>query len=131
MVVTALALALGSCALDTASAPGSTGNPDPRNPNVQVVGGTITIDQEELHFAAGQRNVLITWTLGTPGYVFPRDGIAFIDAGTEFAHCGPQANGSRYSCVNVHSKPGRYKYWIHVEDAQGKRISRDPFVVND
>jgi hypothetical protein len=131
MVVAALALALVSCALDTTSTAGSPGKPDPKNPNVQVVNGAITIDQEELVFAAGDVNVLITWRLGTPGYSFPRDGIVFVNPGTEFAHCGPQANGARYSCVNVHSKPGRYKYWIHLEDAQGKRISRDPFVVNN
>jgi hypothetical protein len=124
-------LFLGGCAHDmAASGPGRT--PNKFSPVVDVVGGAITIDQDEIRFAPEEKNVRITWQLARDNYRFPADGIVFASGAAEFAHCGPQANGLRYSCVNVHSRPGRYKYTVNVVDLQGKRLPPlDPIVQND
>jgi hypothetical protein len=124
-------LVLAGCAHDMgASGPGRT--PNKFNPIVDVVAGAITVDQEVIAFGRDEKNVKITWHLVQDNYRFPADGIVFASGAAEFAHCGPQANGLRYSCVNVHSRPGRYKYTINVSDLQGKRLTPlDPIVQND
>ena len=108
------------------------GAPDKFNPVVDVVGGRITVDQDTIRFGVGERNVRITWQLARDDYRFPKDGIVISGGGDQFVHCGPQADGRRFSCVNVHSRRETFKYDINVQDLQGRKLEPlDPFIQND
>ncbi len=129
-IAAAMLLAAG-CAQEMPRS-GATGAPDKFAPVVDVVGGRITVDQETIRFGVGERNVRITWQLARDDYRFPADGIEIAGGKADFTHCGPQANGRRFSCVNVHSRRETYKYTINVEDLQGRRLTPlDPFIQND
>jgi hypothetical protein len=117
---------------------------DPQNPNVYVVDGRhLVVDQEPLHFGKERKNVTVVWRLPPDsGYAFPekggitfreivkeRDGIRFGDAGGEFPKCSSEEKGLKYSCLNVHSRPGTYMYAIRV--VRGSEVLElDPTIVN-
>jgi hypothetical protein len=111
--------------------------PDPTRPQVNVVGGKITVDADPLVFGEGLRNIPVTivWALPKDSpYRFGKDGIVFKDAGEEIVRCVPLAYGTSFSCLNRHTKPGRYKYDIRVEPANDKAppvAPYDPHVVNN
>jgi hypothetical protein len=71
--------------------------------------------------------------LETPGYRFPDNGIEFItDPGDQIIDCHVHPQRDKFSCRNVHAKPGAYKYIVRVEDLQGKPLTPlDPYVLND
>jgi hypothetical protein len=128
LVVAATALLLTGCACNLPEAR----KMDPHNPGVFVVDGRyIVVDQEPIYFAREMQNVRITWQLPADSkYRFSRDGISFKDAGDEIADCHLEQNGLRFSCLNKHSKPGKYKYTIKV-DGSPVVPALDPTVVND
>ncbi|MEQ1515552.1 MAG: hypothetical protein ABL931_03580 [Usitatibacteraceae bacterium] len=106
---------------------------DPSNPRVSVLGGKqIVVDQEPLFFAKGVVNVRINWQLPADSKnTFPKDGITF-DRGAveELVDCRPEKNGLVFSCLNRHTKPGKYKYTIKL-DGEPKVAPLDPVLVND
>jgi hypothetical protein len=104
---------------------------DPTRPMVNVVGGQfLVVNQEPLVFLRDQRDVTITWQL-PPGanLRFARDGVVIEKGGDEFVNCGVRDDGQRFSCVNRHTKPGKYNYTIRVL-AGGKVLQSDPFIMN-
>ena len=107
---------------------------DPDNPQVSVVDGKITIDQETVHFGKEKKNFKITWSLpaDSPYRFAKNDGIFIIGGGDEFYGCHQEENGVRFSCMNRNSKPGRnrYKYNIAVEGSPAVR-PLDPIIDND
>lgn len=105
---------------------------NPHYPGVFVVDDKyIVVDQEPIVFARGMQNVRITWQLPPDSrYRFPRDGISFRDAGDEIADCHPEQSGVRFSCLNKHSRPGKYKYTIKLDGSPAVQ-PLDPTVVND
>ena len=109
---------------------------DRAKPQVGVVDGKITIDQEVLYFPAGQGPVTITWTLDPKsGYEFdPKIGIIFDPrAENEIVNCRRSDKSPLvFTCDNRHSRRGYYKYDINVRTPDGKStIGRDPFVMNN
>ncbi len=105
---------------------------DPVRPAVDVVGGRfVVVSPEPLVFLKDQRDVLITWQLPPDGKLrFPRDGIVIEQGGEEFVNCGPRNDGLAFSCLNRHSKPGKYRYTIRVLVGE-KRIESDPTIMNE
>jgi hypothetical protein len=83
------------------------------------------------------RNVesTIHWKLeGPPTFKFPRNGITF-KGGTpsDFRDCGPSGNGNQFSCKNVHTESGAFKYDVRVDGlCNGQPVPPlDPFIMND
>lgn len=132
LVAAAIVFALAGC---TSLAPdGVTMAPvDKFNPDVHVVAG-VPETAESLRFNRGERG-RITWHLKTHGYRFARDGIVFEPrAAGEIVDCRRENNEMKFSCNNLHAKEGQglfYYYAINVEDAQGKRFTKDPYILND
>lgn len=106
---------------------------DKFNPEVHVVAG-VPEAPESLRFNRGERG-RITWHLKTHGFRFARDGIVFeARAAGEIVDCRRENNEMKFSCNNLHGKEGQglfYKYAINVEDSQGKRLTKDPYILND
>lgn len=105
---------------------------DITKPQVKVVNGKITVDQETLVFGEALRNVpvTITWTLPKDSNLrFPRDGITFEKSAAEEIVCRAEG-GYTFSCLNRHTKPGRYKYDIKVLDGDKALEPLDPHVDN-
>ena len=129
----ALVLGLTACAHDMRTMGTASPGADPKNPNAWVSAGKISVDPDVKRFAKKDRDFRITWTLESPGYRFPRNGIEFVtNPGGEIVDCHVHPNAERFSCLNVHGKPGAYKYTIRVEDLQGKQLEPlDPFILND
>ena len=107
------------------------GKGDPLRPMVQVVNGEISVDQEVLRFTKDQVNVTITWTLPA-GYSFPANGVAFERAAAkEIVECQRGRSPQEFTCRNVHSRPGVYRYGINVNEGDTPLKPLDPFVMND
>jgi hypothetical protein len=71
----------------------------------------------------------IEWTIDTPGYLFPADGIVIHAPGFTDGHV--TGNGRKY-VVHDQAGPGSYKYTVKVvreSDQVGCRPS-DPFILN-
>jgi hypothetical protein len=105
---------------------------DPVNPHVSILDGKqIVVNQEPLFFAKGVQNVRINWQLPPDSkYTFPKDGIVVNDAREEIVDCRVEKNGLAFSCLNRHTKPGKYKYTIKVEGSPAV-APLDPIVIND
>ena len=106
--------------------------PDPLNPLVSITDGKqIVVNQETIVFAKDVRNVRINWRLPADSkYTFPKDGIVFSEAREEIVDCRPAEDARSFSCLNRHTRPGKYKYTIKV---QGTPVVKelDPIIVND
>ena len=92
----------------------------PRNPLntlVSIVDGKqIVVSQEPIYFAKEMQNVRVTWHLQPDSkYMFGKDGIVVADAREEIVDCRPAPDGKSFSCLNRHTKPGKYKYTIRLE----------------
>ncbi len=99
------------------------------NPMVVVEEGKVLrVDPDPITFAKDQVDVTVTWHLPKgKGLRFPPNAITFDAAGSEeFVKCRPSEDASSYSCLNRHSKPGRYKYDVLVQQ-DGKLLDKlDP-----
>lgn len=128
----AIVFALAGCSCMTPEG-GSRTPPDKFNPDVYVVGG-LPEAPEVLRFNRGEKGK-ITWHLKDKGYRFASNGIVpEPKAAGEIIDCRRDNNETKFSCVNVHGKDGQglfYKYEINVEDSQGKRLTKDPYILND
>lgn len=106
---------------------------NPTTPRVSIIDGKqIVVDQEPIFFAKGVVNVRINWQLPADSKVrFPKDGIVFDrTAIEEIVDCRIDKEGLVFSCLNRHTKPGKYKYTIKVE-GNPAIAPLDPTVVND
>lgn len=105
---------------------------DPKTPQVFLVGSYLAVSPEPLIFLKDQRDVTITWQVPRGSNLrFPRDGIVFErKAEGELVNCGPRNDGLEFTCLNRHTRPGKYQYEITVTDGQ-KRIKVDPYVLNE
>lgn len=143
LTASALLLLLGGCTINIqhpgrhcapCQAGGSPG--DPKAPQVLVSNGEIRVDQEVLRFAKDQTNVTITWRLvpgkGTGRLTFPENGVVFERAADgEITDCRRSEDGTAFSCLNRHTRPGIYRYGINVNE-DGKPLKPlDPTVMND
>ena len=111
---------------------------NPNEPNVTVVNGTITVDQDPIRLRAGQVSNgrwQVSWMLARSGdYRFADDGIKVMPA-TEDGRlpddlkCNRLANGVRFACsFKPRSGTFNYKYDINVVDKAGARTSLDPVI---
>lgn len=129
LISMACVLLLAGCQLFLPSAT----SPDPTRPQVSVVGGRfIVVNAEPLVFLKDQRNVTITWQLPRgSNYRFPRDGIVVErKAEGEIVECGLRSDGLEFSCLNRHTKPGKYSYVIRVMEGS-RRLESDPTIMNE
>ena len=157
--VVAAALSVAGCAT-----PSSTPHPSPPPPSTRAgcpsgagaddrcidvfvisVGGQPQI--QPIADEAMQRQGAIWWTIRTPGYTFPLNGIDFANPGTpppgsppktlaggEITGCTqmPPAN-TRYKCINHHrtnSPATGYGYKVTVSGTPAVP-SLDPFIINN
>ena len=127
-VVAAAGIMLTACASHHPYGPTA----DPLNPVVSVVDGKqIVVNQDPLVYAKEVQNVRISWRLPADSkYTFPKDGIVVNEAREEIVDCRPAEDGRSFSCLNRHTRPGKYKYNIKV---QGTPVVKelDPIIVND
>ena len=105
---------------------------NPLRTGVSVVDGKrIVVGQEPIYFSKGTQNVRFAWQLPPDSqYTFPRDGVVVKDAGDEIVDCHPEQNGLGFSCLNKHTKPGKYKYTIKL-DGLPAVPPLDPIIDND
>lgn len=128
---------------------GEKGSVDPRFPQVSLVNGKVTAPAA-LVFLPGMKDVDITWQLPKDSKLrFAPKGIEIdgvlldsvikgppkaveLNPNQQEVRCpdAPGDKGLTYTCKNVHSKPGIYKYTIRVIDESGKVIPLDPTIVN-
>jgi hypothetical protein len=114
--------------------------PDPKNPNVYVLGKKpyIVVDQEPIVFLSGESG-RIKWHLRTSDYEFDlKSGISGVRAlpGTtanDVKDCRvDNKDQTEFSCQNDHSGPGTYKYDIVVRHKKSGTVYRyDPMIGND
>ena len=127
VIYAACVLALSGCSIfHKDSTP-----PNPTRPQVVVVADKfIVVNQEPLVFLKDQRNVTITWQLPKDSkFRFAPNGITVDRAGGEI-ECPTRGEGGReFSCINRHTKPGKYSYTIRLEGAQ--KLVSDPFIMNE
>lgn len=133
MGVAAIAFALTGCACVTPERM-STAAVDKWNPEVNVVGNVPQLP-EALRYEIREKGK-ITWHLKTDGYRFAPDGIVFEPAAAgEIVDCHRDNNVKKFSCENLHGRPGQkrfYKYTVKIEDDRGNPLAPyDPFVLND
>jgi hypothetical protein len=150
LIATLTALLLGGCAHLDRDRTGPSGGcpcPNPANPQVNVDGNTIKLDQEILVFAPGVRGS-VTWSLpANSPFRFPENGIVIegrlldqvirgkpvsvaLDPGQkEIVDCRASKDGLQFSCFNNHTFPGVYKYTIRVRSGETV-LQRDPPCVN-
>lgn len=105
---------------------------NPAKPQVFLVGNYLAVSPEPLIFLKDQRDVTITWQLPRGSNLrFPRDGIVFErKAEGEIVDCKPSADGLEFTCLNRHTRSGKYQYTIKVMDGQ-RPIVVDPYVMNE
>ncbi len=128
---------------------GDKGAIDPRFPQVSLVNGKVSAPVA-LVFVPGMKDVDVTWQLPKDSKLkFAPKGIeiegVLLDSVIKGPPKGVELNpnqreivcpevpgdkGLTYTCKNVHSKPGVYKYTIRVIDETGKVIPLDPTIVN-
>lgn len=100
---------------------------------VKTVGTTnsLVIDPDPVRIAAGVRGP-IQWKITNPAsekWKFRRNGIEIVNPGGEFDN--PGGGGSRvFTWNNKHTKPGTFKYAVHVEK-DGVAVSVDPTIMNN
>lgn len=144
-------LIAATCALLLAGCAHSPSAPDPVRPQVFVVDGRfLVVDAEPLVFTR-RGAITITWHL-PKGYTFDqKQGIVIeglllkqtrvlregevhqtyvLDPKQSEITCGPGKDRSEFSCLNRNTKPGRYKYTIHLEGAASIE-ALDPWIMNN
>jgi hypothetical protein len=106
---------------------------DAKNPRVFLVDKKqIVVNQEPLYFPARAKNVRVTFHAPANSRArFGKDGVVFENAGDEIVDCKPSKDGRKFSCLNRHTKPGKYKYTIRLEGAKDQIAPLDPVLVND
>ena len=105
---------------------------DALNPRLFIVDGKqIVVNQEPIYVAKKIKDVRITWhaPVGT-NYTFGKDGIVIDNAGDEITDCRAAKDGKSFSCLNKHTKPGKYKYTVTLE-GKPAIAPLDPVLVND
>jgi hypothetical protein len=131
------AVVLASCAIKDPRPGSGFDFVNPTRPLVNVVDGRyIVVDQEPLVFRKDQTNVTITWSLPPNSKLrFPPDsqgeraGIQILNGGDEFS-CKVGEDRLTFSCLNRHTRPGKYNYVIRVV-VDGKIVQSDPTVMNE
>jgi hypothetical protein len=106
--------------------------PDATRPQVAVVAGQhVVVSPEPLVFPSGGGEVVIIWQLPRgASYRFPENGIVIDGKQEEIIRCSPRNDGLEFSCLNRHTKPGKYKYTIRVLDGSKPLEPLDPFIAN-
>jgi hypothetical protein len=106
--------------------------PDPTNVRTAIADGKrIIVNQEPIYFPRGLKNTRVTWNVpANSNYTFGRDGVVVEKGGDEIVDCKPSEDRKSFSCLNRHTKPGKYKYTIKFE---GKPAIEplDPTMDND
>ena len=129
LIFAACALSTGCAGLKVAAP-----SPDPTLPQVTVVADRfIVVNQEPLVFLKDQRNVTIVWQLPKDSkYRFQeRNGIDVErSAEGEIVECRTRSGGLEFSCVNRHTKFGKYRYTIRLTHGPGK-LESDPSIYNE
>jgi len=147
-VIAAALVATALCAGPLASAPalaqqGPACNETNHCVDVTVVGGKI---QPLPDVTVSGKNHQIWWQLKTPGYSFPQppkaEGVTFKAPapGNNNGNMPPKefncnrVSATVYKCTDANSTNGqqrKYQYAVNlIEDATGKAITLDPWVVN-
>lgn len=127
LVAAVTGLMLSACA----SHHGHIGNADPLNTHVSILDGKqIVVSQEPIFFAKGMKDVRVTWHVSPDSkYTFGKDGIVVADAREEIVDCRAAPDGMSFSCLNRHTKAGKYKYTVKL-DGTPAVAPLDPTMVN-
>lgn len=137
IAVITLALALGACA--------GPRHEQMRNawPAVEVSGDQVkAVSPDPLRFRTEMGAVVITWRLPAGGYRFGRNGIV-IDAELdrpggkpvsreqkEIVDCRALADARQFQCIYRNTRPGTFKYSVHVLRAGKALAPLDPEITN-
>ena len=107
-------------------------NADPLNTLVSIADGKqIVVSQEPIYFAKGMKDVRVTWHVSPDSkYTFGKDGIVVAEAREELVDCRAAPDGMSFSCLNRHTKPGKYKYTVTLNGTPAV-APLDPIMVND
>ena len=82
----------------------------------------------------------IFWTIGTPGYTFPANGIDFANPGGnpstkpvapsgEFS-CGPMPGNAVFKCIDRHGSMGTFGYKVTLSGSPAVQ-PLDPWIINN
>ncbi|ODU08815.1 MAG: hypothetical protein ABS84_11185 [Rubrivivax sp. SCN 71-131] len=112
-------------------------------PVVEASGDTVkAVNPDPLRFRQGAGAVVIIWRTSGADYSFARNGIV-IDGEldrpggklssreqNEIIDCKPLEDGRRFQCIYRNSRPGAFKYSVHLL-RQGKALAPlDPQITN-
>ena len=109
----------------------NSGSGNPLEPMVRISDGNISVDQDVLRFRKDQTNVTITWRV-PEGYSFPANGVVFERAAAqEIVECQRGKSPREFTCRNLHSRPGVYRYGINVNQGETPLKPLDPYLWNE
>jgi len=118
--------------------PGACPGGDPHCIEVHVitVNGQAQIAPIADHYVRDP-GAVISWMIGTSGYTFPSDGIAFNKASnppptsTEFINCH-NAGADKFQCTDRKQSLGTFGYTVKLDASGVPPVSSlDPFVINN
>lgn len=145
IALAAVLLALGIAGCQTKPAPPPPPQPvkpSSSTPFVNIADGLVkSVTPDPLAFAKDQGKVKITWSINAGGYRFAAKQGIFIDGELiggrlvpgqkEIIECQAGSDRLTYSCVNLNSRKGTYKYTVNLETADGKPLKPfDPTIAN-
>ena len=120
------------------AAQGSAQAQNPKEPNVVVTNGTVTVDPDPIRLRRGHvenGRWRIMWVLARSGdFRFTEDGISVHPASENGALpddllCVRLSNGARFFCsFKPRNGNFNYKYDVNVVNQTGGRISLDPII---
>jgi hypothetical protein len=95
---------------------------------VTIQGNQVSVDQQNLK-VRGQ-NQQLQWTIQTPGWTFPQNGISIADGDGEFHDPVMAEQGKRFIVWDNNSSPGQFKYTVNVTNGR-QTLSLDPYIINE
>ena len=90
--------------------------------------GQVAVARDPIYVGAP---TTLEWRLSRWGSLtFARDGIVVHDAPEGEFRCAPAEDAKVFLCEDRYSRPGRYKYSVHVLEDGKPLPPLDPFIVN-
>lgn len=90
--------------------------------------GQVAVGRDPIY---ATRPTTLTWRLPRFGSLtFARDGIVVHDAPEGEFRCAPAEDAKVFTCEDRYTRPGRYKYSVHVLEDGKPLPPLDPFIIN-
>ena len=97
---------------------------------VTITNGAIAVAPDPLP-AGKTANQVLEWTITTPGWTFPDNGIVVnSDPGGQFSNPGATGNGRKFTLHDKNTDSNRYKYTVNVTNGS-QNLNQDPIIVNE